>query len=231
MSNSQKASRVPRAKKDIQKQNSTKDSDHSYVKQTRQAQKGKYKPTYSPNVDDDSDINSDDSVSMLNDESAPCYGCQKTLSKSVNGVCCSFCEHWFCLKCSKLKKMVYQALNESPDSLMWFCTNCLTSFPGVKKIMIRMGSLEDKYDKLESRVESLEKQPNSVENVEDIVRQEVKELRDIDSRRLQMVCFNLTESESDESGQRREDDEIKLKDIIDNDMTLQDKNIDVENLV
>lgn len=46
-----------------------------------------------------------------------------------------------------------------------------------------------------------------------------------------MVCFNLTESESDESGQRREDDETKLKYIIDNDMTLQDKNIDVENLV
>ena len=44
------------------------------------------------------------------EDSAPCHGCQKAINKGGNGVCCNFCEHWYCLTCSKLKKVVYQAL-------------------------------------------------------------------------------------------------------------------------
>ena len=60
-----------------------------------------------------------------------------------------FCSVLFCLTCSKLKKVVYQALKESPESLMWFCISCLTTFPGVKQMMIKVTNLEEKYDKLD----------------------------------------------------------------------------------
>lgn len=229
MSGSQRPSRVPTRRSATLKY----DNDHSYVKHTQKGtQKGKTKNIPSQNDDinvDNSCDESDDSVSLLNENPAPCYGCQKTLSKTENGVCCNFCEHWFCLKCSKLKKIVYQALKDSPDSLMWFCTNCLTAFPGVKKFMIRMGTLEDKFDKLEERVGKLEKQPSTIENINDIVREEVREIRDIESRKLHMVCFNLPESVNEDPDQRKTDDESYLKGLIDTDMNLRDQNIEVEN--
>lgn len=231
MSGSQRPSRVPTRRSTALKY----DNDHSYVKNTQKGtQKGKIKNISSQNDDinvDNSCDESDDSVSLLNENPAPCNGCKKTLSKTENGVCCNFCEHWFCLKCSKLKRMVYQALKDSPDSLMWFCSNCLTAFPGVKKFMIRMGTLEDKFDKLEQRVENLEKQPSTIENVKDIVREEVREIRDIESRRLHMICFNLPESSDEDPDQRKNDDETNLKGLIDTDMNLRDQNIEVENPV
>ena len=132
------------------------ESDHSYTK-TLDNHREENIPDY------DNDSSSDESVSLIN-ESAPYHGCKKTISKNGNGVCCNFCEHWYCLTCSKLKKVVYQALKESPDSLMWFCVPCLTTFPGVKKMMIRVTSLEDKFDKLDERVTKIENQPNTVDN-------------------------------------------------------------------
>ena len=126
---------------------------------------------------------------------------------------------------------MYQALKESPDSLMWFCEPCLTSFPGVKKMMVKVTSLEEKYDRLEERVTQIEEQPNSIENIEEIVRQEVRELKDIESRKLHMICFNLPESLSDNVEVRQIEDEESLKSVIDEDMKLADKQIQVDNLV
>ena len=212
-SRAQKASKLPTAKR-------LSDSDHSYTKSGRQSQRGKQKPLANDSSSDDESII---------EESAPCHGCKKSVAK--NGVCCNFCEHWFCLTCSKLKKVVYQALKESPESLMWFCISCLTTFPGVKKMMIKVTNLEEKYDKLDERINKIEKQPNNVENIEEIVRQEVREVRDIEARRLQLVCFNLPESLSLDSETRLMDDEQSLKTTINNDMRLNDKNIEVDNLI
>lgn len=114
---------------------------------------------------------------------------------------------------------------------MWFCSNCLTAFPGVRNIMIKMGSLEDKYEKLEKRVDSLEKQPSTVENVQEVVRDEINEIRDIESRRLQLICFNMPESESMDPTERKTEDESKLKSLIDDDMKLRDKGIEIESPV
>ena len=127
--------------------------------------------------------------------------------------------------------LLYQALKGSPDSLMWFCEHCLTAFPGVKKVMIQIGSLEDKYEKLDERVTSLETQPKEIENISEIVREEVKELQDIESRKLHMVCFNLPESESSDPDERKSDDTNSLKSLIHEDMKLYDKNIEIENPV
>ena len=86
-------SRLPRSKR-------ISENDHSYTKTTRQSQRGKSKPSYE--IENDSS-SSDESESLI-DKSAPCHGCKKQIAISGNGVCCNFCEHWYCLGCSKLKK-------------------------------------------------------------------------------------------------------------------------------
>lgn len=225
MSQKQKTSRVPRAKKTVP--DAGKDADHSYTKTSKQPQKGKYKTNLS--CDDDDDYSSDDSTSLLTTESTPCFGCKKTLSKSTSGVCCNFCEHWFCLNCSKLKRMVYQALKDSPESLMWFCTHCLTAFPGVKKMLLKVSALEDKFEKLETRVDKLEETPNATENIEHIVQEEVKEIRDIELRRLNLICFNIPESESESPEVRKTDDTNQVRSLLDVDMKMKDQALKFEN--
>lgn len=64
-----------------------------------------------------------------------------------------FCEHWLCFPYSKLKKVVYQALRESPDNVMWFCDCSCSAIPGVKKVMVHLGSSEDMYLSPEIKVD------------------------------------------------------------------------------
>ena len=131
----------------------------------------------------------------------------------------------WCIKPSK----VPLTLKGSPDSLMWFCQSYLTAFPGVKKVMVKLSSLKDKYEKLDERVKKLETRPKSIDNISDIVPDEVRELQDIEMRRLHMVCFNLPESENLDPDERKHKDEERPKSLIDDDMKLSDKNIIVNN--
>ena len=48
-------------------------------------------------------------------------------------------------------------------------------------------------------------------------------------RKLHMVCFNLPESEDSDPDQRKSDDKECLKTLIDEDMKLSDKEIEIEN--
>ena len=98
-------------------------------------------------------------------------------------------------------------------------------------MMIKVTSLEEKYDQLDERVTKIEEQPNTVENIEELVRQEVREIKDIEARKMHMVCFNLPESLHVDPDVRKMDDEENLKAIIDNDMKLSEKQIEVENLI
>ena len=105
----------------------------------------------------------------------------------------NFCEHWLCFPCSKLKKVVYQALRESPDNVMWFCQYCCTAFPGVKKAMVQIGSLdmlEDRYTNLEQRVDKQEEKSQENDNNEsiiDICQKEIAEQNEIEKRKLNVV--------------------------------------------
>ena len=57
----------------------------------------------------------------------------------------------------------------------------------------------------------------------------MREIRDIESRRLHMVCFNLPESVNEDPGLRKNDNETNLNGLIETDMNLRDRNIEVEN--
>ena len=96
-------------------------------------------------------------------------------------------------------------------------------------MMVQLGSLEDKYEKLDERVKNLETRPKTIDNISDIVRDEVRELQDIEMRRLHMVCFNLPEIENLHPDERKHEDKERLKSLIDDDMKLSYKNIIVEN--
>ena len=191
--------------------------DHSYTKATqkRKSRSSKVnKPVTRHELSEsDTDI----------EEQAPCHMCKKAITMDNEGIKCNFCEHWLCFPCSKLKKVVYQALRESPDNVMWFCEYCCTAFPGVKKVMVQIGSLEDRYSNLEERVDKLEEKAQGNENTEsikEICKREIAEQQEIEKRKLNMVVFNVPESELQSTEARSADDLEKINLLLDGPLKL-----------
>ena len=55
--------------------------------------------------------------------------------------------------------------------------------------------MEDKCESLDERVQSLEnKEEVSADSVKSLLQEEILELKEIESRRLNMICLNLPES-------------------------------------
>lgn len=197
--------------------------EHSYAKTKS--------PGFRVMVDENDSESEND---LTTDEIVTCQDCKKTFVQGTNGIDCDFCDHWFCLNCSKLKKSVYQAIKSTRDNLMWFCEHCLTAFPGVKKMMMKVANLDDRVDKLETRVKNLEENPlssNSSKTMEEAVRAEMQEIQDIENRKLNLICFNLAESESENIEDKKIDDLQNLKEIVEKDMKLTDSDIQIKNPV
>ena len=61
--------------------------------------------------------------------------------------------------------------------------------PGVQKLLVRVGNVEQKYEELNTRVESLEsRDSSSSENVKEMILEEMTELKEIEGRRLNIIC-------------------------------------------
>lgn len=106
---------------------------------------------------------------------------------------------------------------------MWFCNYCCTAFPGVKKVMVQFGSLEDRCSNLEKRVDKLEEcagNGKSNENNKEVCRQEMKEQNEIDKRKLNLMCFNLTESNEESVEERIAEDSDRIYNILEGPMKL-----------
>ena len=91
------------------------------------------------------------------------------------------CESPNCNQCLDLTRNVFEALT-SIENASWFCNHCAHAVPGVHKLLIRVGTVEEKCDALNKRVESLEnKSCVSPDTVKDLVSEEVAELKEIES--------------------------------------------------
>ena len=64
----------------------------------------------------------------------------------------------------------------------------------MKKVMVQIGSLEDKYTNLEERVDKLEEKSQNGDNedkIKEVCKREIIEQQEIEKRKLNMVVFNV----------------------------------------
>ena len=66
-----------------------------------------------------------------------------------------FCESPYCNQCLDLTGNVFEALT-TIENASWYCYHCAQVVPGVKKLLIRIGNVEEKCEAFNKRVESLE---------------------------------------------------------------------------
>ncbi|MEW8548754.1 MAG: hypothetical protein AB2693_35075 [Candidatus Thiodiazotropha sp.] len=185
----------------------------------------------------------------------PCKGCEKMVSDK--GLQCSFCDNWFCHPCTELTQAVLKSLDDTPDSLMWFCKVCTTALPGLKKLLVRVTTceseqsnmkkrlnnleekgetLENKNVEIEKRLGALEKQENSKTvqdaevNLTHVVDNVLSERADQEKRKFNLICSNLRESDKTSPSERRADDLELMQDLLLNKLEV-DSSIEITELV
>ena len=67
--------------------------------------------------------------------------------------------------------------------------------------------------------------------MKDLVSEEVAELKDIESRKLNLICLNLPESKRSDAGERQQEDLEFLNNLLENKMNLEPDVITVNKLV
>ena len=82
-----------------------------------------------------------------------------------------------------------------PD--LTFCHIC-QSVPRVRNMLIRIGNVEERQKQLEGRVNKIEKDQLTQELVKELLHNELEDLKEIEGRKLNIVCFNIPESKKEE---------------------------------
>ena len=156
-----------------------------------------------------------------------CEGCQKPFEKQKM-LPCGFYENSYCQPCSLLSKGTFEVLN-SCASASWYCNHCIHAIPGVQKLLVRLGNVETNVESLKDRVETLENRETVTnENIKTVVSEQLAEQKEIEARRLNLVCLNLPESKKEDSIERQREDHDFFMNFLENHMDL---DIEVNKLV
>ena len=92
--------------------------------------------------------------------------------------------------------------------------------------------MENKYEDLNERVQTLEnKDEISTDCVKAQIQKEMLETKEIESRRLNMICLNLPESRKSDLNERKEEDLELLHNLMQNRMDLDPGEIKVNKLI
>ena len=148
-------------------------------------------------------------------DSFDCGDCKKKIYTNDPPVECDFCNNVFCFKCSDISsKAQYIKLSSSAkeeEGMMWFCIHCRFSNPGVKKMLVKVTKIEETQTSVLDRLDSLEQQN---EGLDDKIKNAVIEQREVDLRKLNIMCFGLKESTEENVDIKNEAEKTNLSRII-----------------
>ena len=160
-----------------------------------------------------------------------CNNCVKSFTRHSKRITCGFCELPYCCQCSNLTKNAFEALAVC-DTATWYCSHCINAVPGVKKLLFRLGNVEEMCESIDKRVKSLEsKDYVTVSKVKDLVHDEMSEIKEIESRKLNLICLNLPESNGTDNSARQQEDHDFLRNLMETKMNLDPELITVHNVV
>ena len=168
-----------------------------------------------------------------------CPMCDVEIRDGVDYMPCSVCELCFCTMCCKINPALLFALKEDKgQNLKWTCNSCKQNFPCMtglrnelkligEQTSSRLSAVEKNLAMIDTNIKDKVKDEVSAmksdivcnihkeieEKLQDSVRKEVREIEDQKSRVLNLICFNLKESESKESEVRKSHDVGKFREL------------------
>lgn len=168
-----------------------------------------------------------------------CPKCDIELGEEDPHISCSVCELNFCTKCANISSGLLLALKEDKShNFKWTCNGCKQNFPCMTGLSAQLRNIEEKTQNklqtIEKRMEDMrsevgtkvkeevetmkagliqEVQTNIRTSLQDDVRKELYEIEEQRQRALNLIIFNLPESSSKNSVERKSYDAKKIEEL------------------
>lgn len=172
-------------------------------------------------------------------DSSTCPKCEATLGKGSDSISCCVCELHFCTKCTNISPLLLEALNEDKsNNFKWTCNGCKQNFPCMTNLSQQLKAIDEKTH---NRISNIERKMDNLQegigikvkdevaqlksglvdeikseikmSLQDEVRKEVHEIEDQRERALNLIIFNLPESKSKNSNDRKDYDNKKYEEL------------------
>ena len=156
-------------------------------------------------------------MSDIDTEQYPCIYCNKDVKKNEKAIQCTYCDYWAHQRCKGMPKDQFDMLySKKCRGMFWACRSC-TSF--AEKHRAETLLFKQRLEALEKKTEEIDEVSASVEELKKDV-EEMKstqsnsessstvfaEIRDRDSRKDNLVIYDLPEPAGDNSRDRIEND-------------------------
>ena len=168
-----------------------------------------------------------------------CPKCDVLISDTTVTYTCSVCELKFCLPCTNISVQLHTAIqSDSSGNFKWTCNTCKQNFPSMSGLVTQLQTIDERNESrmnmLEAKISGFDKTMTSkikdemgvmkdtvVADVKSdlklelqkLVRNEVREIDDQKLRSLNLVCFNMPESDSKEASVRKISDEKQFRSL------------------
>lgn len=168
-----------------------------------------------------------------------CPKCDIMLDDQTDCMPCCVCELNYCIKCTSISEILLAALKEdTTQNFKWTCNGCKQNFPCMTGLTQKLKTIEtntqDKFLKIEERLTCIDqeiglrvkKEVNSIKSslvddvrlqiqstLQDDVRTEMYEIEEQKRRALNLIIFNLPESTSINSQERKNHDNEHFIDL------------------
>ncbi len=168
-----------------------------------------------------------------------CPKCDTDLTENRDYMECCVCELNFCVECTNITPLLLSALKEdTTQNFKWTCNGCKQNFPCMTGLTHQLKTIEentkDRIDNMEHRMANMDRElGNRVKqevsslkedlvkdvkseiktSLQDEVRKEILEIEDQRRRALNLIWFNLPESSSTNSLERKNYDLHHFKEL------------------
>lgn len=178
------------------------------------------------------------SDSDCNNSCIICSGCETAFTQGDDKLIeCERCESWFCLKCSGLSAVEYDVLSQENSRMHWFCRECNgAALTAVKSDNLIEEKCKQYFDTFKSEIEQHVKEQidelrdelsvyrneqskincETSEKIANLATDSIAEIRDRESRKQNVIFFNVPESDHEDPEERRIYDQAQVHHVCSN---------------
>jgi len=153
-----------------------------------------------------------------------CTKCEVGVEEDQDSIECGFCKGWCHKSCSKLSDEKFRFLVRGRgEEILWACENCREEDKQENKSRLeaKVDNLTTLMTSMLTRLVELEEK-RSESNVEGKIQQEVEkkvseafeEMKERDSRKLNLILVNVPESEAETGEERQKEDIRRVEELV-----------------
>jgi hypothetical protein len=152
-----------------------------------------------------------------------CTKCEDGVEENQDCIECAFCKGWCHKSCTKLTEEKFKLLLKGGEEILWACEKCRDEDKQENKsrLEVKVDNLTKLMTGLMNRLVELEErraesivEVNIQQEVEKKVGEAFEEMKERESRKLNLILVNVPESEAETGEERQKEDIRQVKELV-----------------